>query len=57
MITGKPQGKSHFWELGVDGNIVLKLLKEIVYDLNWGYLVQDWVQWQAVKIVLNICVP
>jgi hypothetical protein len=60
MLTGKPQGKSHYEDQGIDGNIILKSdLREMVCDdVNWGYLVQDWMQWQAfLKIVMNIWVP
>jgi hypothetical protein len=46
ILVGKPEGKNHSEDLGVDGRIILECI------LGWGvvkwiHLVQDTDQWRA----------
>ena len=46
-------------DLGVDGRIILRYLKEIIWDgVDWIDMVQDRDKWRAVvKTVMNLLVP
>jgi hypothetical protein len=52
--VGKPEGKSHLEDPGVDGWIILSWMK----DMDWIDLSKDRDRWQAlVKVVMNLQVP
>ena len=59
VLVGKPEGKSHWGDLGVDGRIILTDLQEVGCGyMDWIGLVQDrdrW--WTLVSAVMNPRVP
>jgi hypothetical protein len=57
--VGKPEGRNHLGDPGVDGRIILKLIFE-KWDggVNWIDLAQDSDRWWALVIaVMNLRVP
>jgi len=56
---GNMRERDHLQELGVDGNIILKLIfKKWEGDMEWIYLDQDRGRWWAlVSAVKNLQVP
>jgi len=60
FLVGKPEGKNHLGDPGVDGRIILRwiLTKWNVGGIDWIDLVQDRDSWRAlVNVVRNIPVP
>ena len=56
---GKPEGKNHLGDPGVDGRIKLKwIFKKWDGGMDWIHLAQDRDRWQAlVNAVMNLRVP
>ena len=56
---GKPEGKNHSEDQGLDGRIILKwILKKWVRDMDWIDLAQDRDSWRAVvNAVMNLRDP
>jgi hypothetical protein len=55
VLVGKPEGRNHFEDPGVDGRIILKLIFE-KWDggMNWIDLAEDKDRWRAlVNAVMN----
>jgi hypothetical protein len=60
ILVGKPEGKNHLEDLGVDGSITLEwiLVKRGWKGVNWIHLAQVKNQWRAlVNRVMNLRVP
>jgi hypothetical protein len=60
VSVGKPDGRNHLKDPGVDGRIILKLIFERLDGggIDWIYLAQDREWWWAlVNAVMNLCVP
>jgi hypothetical protein len=60
ILVGRPEGRNHWEDLGVDGRTTLRLiLGEIGFgDVDCIYLAQDRDAWQAlVNTVINLWVP
>ena len=58
-MVGKPEGKNHSEDQGLDGRIILKwILKKWVRDMDWIDLAQDRDSWRAVvNAVMNLRDP
>jgi hypothetical protein len=59
IIVGKPEGRNHLEDPGVDGRIILKWVFE-KWDggMGWISLGEDRDRWRAfVNAVVNLCVP
>ena len=59
-LVGKPEGKKHLGDLGVNGRIILKkYLQEVgCVCMDWIDLARDWDRWRTlVNAVMNIWVP
>jgi len=42
ILVGRPEGKNHLKDLGVDGKIILKwIFKKLNGGMDWIYLAQD----------------
>jgi hypothetical protein len=56
VLVGKPEGKNHLKDQGVDGRMESKLtLGSLVAGVEWIYLVQDRDRWRAlVNAVMNL---
>jgi hypothetical protein len=54
VLVGKPEGKNHWGDPGIDGRIILEwILRKWGYGLDW--LAQDrdrW--WRVVNAVMNL---
>jgi len=60
VLVGKPEGKSHLGDPGVDGKIIFKMdLQEVgCGSMDWTELAQDRDRWRAlVNVVMNPRVP
>jgi len=60
VLVGKPEGKNHLGDPGVDGRIILRwiLRKWNVGGMDWIELAQDRNRWPAfVNAVMNLRVP
>jgi hypothetical protein len=58
-LVGKPEGKNHLKDLGVDGRIILKwIFKKSDGGMDWIDLVQNRDRWRAVvNEVMNLRIP
>jgi hypothetical protein len=53
--VGRPEGKNHLKDLGVDGRIILKLIFKKLNGEACTVLAQDRVRWRAlVNAVMNL---
>ena len=59
VLIGKPEGKKHLEEPGVDGRIILKwIFRKWDGDMDWINLAQNRNRWRAlVNAVMNLRVP
>jgi hypothetical protein len=57
-LVGKPEGRSHLEDPGVDGRIILKWIFERLNGADWIYLAQDRDRWRdLVNTAINLRVP
>jgi hypothetical protein len=49
--------RDYLRNLGVDGKIVLNILKTLCEDVDWIELAEDEVQWRALESLMNIRIP
>ena len=60
VLVGKPEGKDHLGDPGVDGRIILRWMFRMcdVGGMYWIELAQDRDRWRAVvNAVMNLRVP
>jgi len=59
VLVGKPGGKNHLEDPGVDGRIILKwIIRKWEGGMDWIDLTQDRDRWRAlVNAVMNLRVP
>jgi hypothetical protein len=57
--VGKPEGRNHLEDPGVDGRIILKwIFKTLLWDIDWIDVAQDRDRWGAfLNAVMNPHVP
>ena len=57
VLVGKPEGKNHWGDLGVDEGLILrwKIRRWDVWGMDWIELAQDRDSWRAlVNAVMNL---
>jgi hypothetical protein len=56
VLMGKPEGRNHLRDLGVDGRIILKwVLQKWDEDMDYIHLAEDRYRWRAlVNAVMNL---
>ena len=59
VLLGKPEGKNHLEEPGIDGKIILRwIFRKLDWGMDWIDLALDRDRWRAiVNAVMNIRVP
>jgi hypothetical protein len=58
ISIGKPEGKNHLGDLGIDGKIKINFKETGSEDVEWNNLGQDTIQWRAlVNTVTNLGAP
>jgi hypothetical protein len=59
MLVGRPEGRHHLGDPGVDGRIILKwIFKTWEGDMDWIELAQDRDRWRAlVNTAMDLGVP
>jgi hypothetical protein len=57
--VGKPEGRNHLKDQGVDGRIILKwIFERLGGGVDWNDLAQDRDRWRAVVYtVMNLRIP
>jgi hypothetical protein len=51
ILVGRPEGKNHLEDLGVDRRMILEWIKE---DVDWMHLAQDRDQWETYEHGMNL---
>jgi hypothetical protein len=59
ILVGRPEGRNHWEDLGVDGRTTLKWIREIGFGyVDWIHWAQDRDRWRTlVNTVMNLRVP
>jgi hypothetical protein len=58
-LVGKPEGRNHLEDPGVDGRIILKwIFERLDWGMDWINLARDRDRWRAlVNAVMNLQIP